>query len=197
VVRVAVLASGRGSNMQALLARLDPTLAQVVLLVANRADAGALALAAKAGVRAEYIAWPKNGRAGFEAALCQLLLAEQIDLICLAGFMRLLSPQFTANWAGKILNIHPSLLPNFPGLQAQAQALAAGVSESGCTVHLVDAGLDSGPIILQTKVPVLATDSEASLAARILVAEHQSYAQAVHLLLAGTRNALAAAQEPA
>ncbi len=110
---------------------------------------------------------------------------QHIDLICLAGFMRLLSSDFNAHWRGRILNIHPSLLPAFPGLHSQRQALRAGVSESGCTVHFVDAGVDSGPVVLQRRVPVLPDDTEETLSARILTEEHRAYPEAVRRVLTG------------
>ncbi len=185
--RLAVLASGRGSNLEALLKAFPPDdpLGRVVLVVSDRRQALALQKAVQAGVEAVYIPWPKGGRAQFEEAALQLLQAHRIDLVLLAGFMRLLSPGFVAAWPGRILNIHPSLLPQFPGLHAQRQALKAGVRETGCTVHFVDEGMDTGPIILQRRVPVLPGDTEESLSARILAEEHQAYPEAVRRVLRG------------
>ncbi|RDI94568.1 phosphoribosylglycinamide formyltransferase [Meiothermus sp. QL-1] len=183
--RLAVFASGRGSNLEALL-RAFPcgdSLGQVVLVVSDKPQAPALERALRAGVEAVHIPW--KGRAGFEEAAHRLLEARRIDLVLLAGFMRILSPEFVARWYGRLLNIHPSLLPAFPGLHAQRQALAAGVSESGCTVHFVDAGVDTGPIVLQRRVPVLPGDTEESLAARILAEEHRAYPEAVRRVLRG------------
>lgn len=183
--RLAVLASGRGSNLQSLLGAFPEghELASVALVVSNREGAQALQRAAQAGVPARYVPWPN--RSAFEREAQQLLDQHRIDVVCLAGFMRLLSAAFTERWAGRILNIHPSLLPEFPGLDAHAQALAAGVSETGCTVHLVDAGVDSGPPILQRRVPVLPGDDVEALAARVLGLEHESYPEALRLLLTG------------
>jgi phosphoribosylglycinamide formyltransferase-1 len=145
-----------------------------------------LDLAAQAGVSTAVLLaqdFPKD-RAGYDAALQAVLVEHRIDLVCLAGFMRLLTAEFTRLWAGRMLNIHPSLLPAFKGLAAQAQALAAGVKIAGCTVHLVTADMDAGPIVLQAAVPVLADDDEASLSARILAAEHQCYPKALAWLAA-------------
>lgn len=184
--RMAVLASGRGSNLQALLTAFPPgdPLGSVVLVISNRATAGALAIAEAHGVAARYIPCGRD-RQGFEQAAAQALDQAGIDLICLAGFMRLLSPAFVERYAGRILNIHPSLLPAFPGLNAQQQALAAGVSVSGCTVHWVDAGVDSGPIVLQRQVPVIPDDTVETLSDRILNEEHRLYPEAVRLVLQG------------
>lgn len=183
--RVAVFASGRGSNLQSLLRAFPPgdALASVVLVVSNRPDAPALERAREAGVTAVHVPWPK--RAAFEAAANERLAEQAVDLVCLAGFMRLLSAEFTERWAGRLINVHPSLLPAFPGLDAHGQAIAAGVRESGCTVHLVDSGVDSGPVILQRKVPVLPGDDADTLAERVLAVEHVAYPTAVRLLLTG------------
>ncbi len=183
--RLAVFASGRGTNLQSLL-RAFPAgdgLASVVLVVSNRPDAPALDRAREAGVTAVYVPWPN--RAAFEAAANDLLVEQAVDVVCLAGFMRLLTAGFTERWAGRLVNVHPSLLPAFPGLDAHGQAIAAGVSESGCTVHLVDAGVDSGPVILQRRVPVLPGDDADALAERVLAVEHEAYPAALRLLLTG------------
>jgi len=194
--RIAVMASGRGSNLEALLKAFPPDnpLGRIVLVISDRREAPALQKAVEAMVQAEYVPWPKSrnpgiayrtGREQFEQVAGQLLHDHRIDLVLLAGFMRLLSPGFVQAWQGRILNIHPSLLPQFPGLYAQRQALEAGVSETGCTVHFVDAGMDTGPIILQRRVPVLPGDTEERLAARILEQEHLAYPEAVSRLLRG------------
>ncbi|MER3483317.1 MAG: phosphoribosylglycinamide formyltransferase [Meiothermus sp.] len=183
--RIAVFASGRGSNLEALLKAFphDNTLGHIVLVVCDNREALALRKAVEADVEAEYVPW--RGREDFEKIALGLLQDHRIDLVLLAGFMRLLSPKFVGEWAGRILNIHPSLLPAFPGLHPQKQALEAGVKESGCTVHFVDEGVDTGPVVLQKRVPVLPGDTEESLAARILGAEHQAYPEAVRMLLVG------------
>jgi len=190
--RLAVLASGRGSNLAALMASFPPGRgvaspaadASVVLVVSDRRDAGALALARDAGVSAVHIAFGRD-REGFEAATQRELERHRVDLIALAGFMRVLSPGFTARWRGRLVNVHPSLLPAFPGLHAVRQALAAGVERSGCTVHFVDAGVDTGPVIERREVPVLPGDDEATLQARIQAMEHEAFPAAVRAVLRG------------
>jgi phosphoribosylglycinamide formyltransferase-1 len=190
-----VLASGRGSNLQALLDAFGPndTLARTVLVVSEREGAPALERARSAGVIARHIAW--TARTGFETELTGLIREHAIDLICLAGFMRLLSTDFVGRFAGRIVNVHPSLLPDFPGLHAHRQALAAGAAESGCSVHFVDAGIDSGPVILQRRVPVLPGDDEAELSDRILAQEHLAYPEAVTLVVTGRASYMAARAE--
>lgn len=186
--RMAAMASGRGSNLEALLKAFphDNPLGRIVLVISDRREALALQKAVEAQIEAEYVPWPKErGREQFERVASQLLRDHRIDLVLLAGFMRLLSPGFVQAWEGRILNIHPSLLPQFPGLHAQRQALEAGVSETGCTVHFVDAGMDTGPIVLQRRVPVLPGDTEETLAARILEQEHLAYPEAVRRVLKG------------
>lgn len=186
--RIAVMASGRGSNLEALLKAFphDNPLGRIVLVISDRREALALQKAVEAQIEAEYVPWPKSrGREQFEQVAGQLLHDHRIDLVLLAGFMRLLSPGFVQAWEGRILNIHPSLLPQFPGLHAQRQALEAGVSETGCTVHFVDAGMDTGPIVLQRRVLVLPGDTEETLAARILEQEHLAYPEAVRRVLKG------------
>jgi len=185
-VRVGVLASGRGSNFESLLdASRDGTLgARVVCLVTDNTEAVALAIAARAGLPA-IVVDPGSRRARLapevEQRIVQALGDHDVQLVCLAGFMRIVGPALLAAFPGAILNIHPSLLPSFPGLDAQAQALAHGVKVSGCTVHFVDAGVDSGPIVLQESVEVLDTDTPETLAARILECEHRIYPRAVRL----------------
>ena len=185
---VGVLVSGRGSNLQALLdacARPESP-ARIAIVLSDREQAPALERAAAAGVPALFLN-PKDfgDRAAYDAALVDELTRRGVGLVCLAGFMRLLSPGFVRAFRGRILNIHPSLLPAFPGLHAQRQALEHGVTVAGATVHFVDEGLDSGPIVLQVAVPVEPGDTEASLAARILVEEHRLYPLAVRLFAEG------------
>lgn len=189
--KIAVMASGRGSNLQSLLDSFGPDheLGRVVLVVSDKPQAQALQRARSAGVEAEFVPW--KDRASFEARVMTLLQECDIDLLCLAGFMRLLSPGFVERFEGRLLNIHPSLLPRFRGLHAHRQALEAGVSESGCTVHFVDAGIDTGRIVLQRRVPVRPGDDEERLAERILEQEHVAYPQAVRLVLAGEGSARA------
>lgn len=181
--RVAVLISGRGSNMTALLeAAADPSYpARIVLVLSNRAGAAGLARAEAAGIPVAVVEsrGHKGDRAGFEAAMQAVLEAHRIGMIALAGFMRVLTEDFTRRWEGRMLNIHPSLLPAFPGLDTHARALAAGVRLHGCTVHLVSAGVDEGPILAQAAVPVLPGDDEAALAARVLEQEHRLYPAAL------------------
>ena len=185
---VGVLASGRGSNLQALLdACASPGYpARIAVVVSDREQAPALERAAAAGVSGVFVN-PKDfgDRAAYDAVVADELRARGVGLVCLAGFMRLLSPAFVRAFHGRILNIHPSLLPAFPGLHAQRQALEHGVKVTGATVHLVDEGLDSGPIVLQAAVPVEPGDTEATLSARILVEEHRLYPAAVRLFAEG------------
>ncbi|MBI2218099.1 MAG: phosphoribosylglycinamide formyltransferase [Candidatus Rokubacteria bacterium] len=180
---VAVLASGRGSNLRAILdaARGDFP-ARVVLVVSDRDHALALQHAERAGVRAVCLD-PKGfpDRAAFDAALGDLVDAAGARLVCLAGYMRLLGRAFVRRFEGRIMNIHPALLPAFPGLHAQRQALDYGVKIAGATVHFVDEGVDTGPIILQSSVPVLDDDTEEALSNRILVEEHRLYPEAIRL----------------
>jgi phosphoribosylglycinamide formyltransferase-1 len=184
--RIAVLASGRGTNLQSILAAFPPgnPLATVALVVSNKQDAGALERARYHGIRGEFVPFGK-AREQFEARVATFFEEEGIDLVCLAGFMRVLSEGFVKRFEGRILNIHPSLLPRFPGLDAPGQALRAGVNESGCTVHFVDAGIDTGPLIVQRSVPVLRHDTVATLSERILQEEHQAYPDAIRQVLTG------------
>lgn len=187
--RIAVFASGRGSNLASLLAAFPPdhAVARVVQVIVNVPGAAAVQRAVAAGVPAATLPWTRGTgeRAGFEAEAQRILDQAGVDLVCLAGFMRILSPAFTNRWRGRILNVHPSLLPAHRGLHPQRRALEAGDTESGCTVHLVDAGVDTGPIVLQRRVPVLPGDDEEALAARILAEEHVAYPDAVRTLLKG------------
>ena len=188
-LRVGVLVSGRGSNLQALLdasARPDYP-AEVVVVLSDRERATALERARAAGVEALYVN-PKDfaDREAFDLALVRELTARRVGLVCTAGFMRILSVAFTRAFAGRAMNIHPSLLPAFPGLHAQRQALDYGVKIAGATVHFLDDGaVDTGPIILQSSVPVQPDDTEDTLAARILTEEHRLYPEAVRLFAEG------------
>lgn len=187
--RVAVLISGRGSNMAALLAAAeDPAYpAEIALVLSNRADAAGLAHAAARGVPTAVVESRafRGDRAGFEAAMEAAIAGAGATIIALAGFMRVLTEGFVARWEARMINIHPSLLPAFPGLDTHARALAAGVRLHGCTVHLVSSGVDEGPILAQAAVPVLPEDTEASLAARVLAEEHRLYPAALGWLAAG------------
>lgn len=187
--RVAILISGRGSNMTALIAAAaaDAFPAEIALVISNRADAPGLATATANGVETLVIESKPFGpdRAGFERLLQAALDAHGIELICLAGFMRLFTAEFVQRWYGRMLNIHPSLLPSFPGLDPHGQALRAGVKISGATVHFVIPETDAGPIVMQGAVPVASDDTAETLAARVLGIEHQIYPQALRLLAAG------------
>lgn len=186
--RTAVLISGGGSNLQALLdaTALPDSSAEIVLVLSNRADAFGLERARKAGVATRVIPhrdYPD--RQAFDAALDTALRDADVELVCLAGFMRLLTAPFVEAWRDRMLNIHPSLLPAFRGLHAQAQALTAGVRAAGCTVHFVRPEMDTGPIVVQGVVPVRHDDDEASLTARILEVEHRCYPLALELVASG------------
>jgi phosphoribosylglycinamide formyltransferase-1 len=186
--RVGVLISGRGSNLQALLdAARDPRYpAEIVSVISNRPGAPGLARAQQAGIPCRTVDHKLfSSREAFEAALDAALREDGVDLVCQAGFMRILTAAHVARWHDRLLNIHPSLLPAFPGLNTHARALAAGVRFHGCTVHVVRAELDAGPIIAQAVVPVLPGDDEAALAARVLAAEHQLYPRALALYAGG------------
>ena len=180
-VRTAVLISGRGSNMEALVAAArDPAYpAEIALVLSNRADAGGLAHARKAGVAAEAVEARPFGsdREAHERALQARLEAHGIELVALAGYMRVLTPWLVGRWRERMLNIHPSLLPHFPGLHTHARALAAGHAQAGCTVHLVTEGVDEGPVLGQAALDVLPHDTAESLALRVLELEHQLYPQ--------------------
>jgi phosphoribosylglycinamide formyltransferase-1 len=184
---VGVLVSGRGSNLQALIdAQKRGELGGAIAVVVSNVE-GALALerAKAAGIPTVFRDHRGKKREEFDAEIVAILRAARVSLVCLAGYMRLLSPLFVRSFPGRILNIHPALLPAFPGLDAQRQALEYGVQVSGATVHLVDEGLDSGPIVLQEAVPVLGNDTADSLSARILETEHRIYPRAVRLMLEG------------
>jgi phosphoribosylglycinamide formyltransferase 1 len=187
--RVAILISGRGSNMAALIkaANADDFPAEIAVVISNRADAMGLALAGAEGIPTVTIESKPFGkdRAAFEAALQSALEAYRIELICLGGFMRLFTAEFVQAWYGKMLNIHPSLLPSFPGLEPHAQALSAGAKVSGATVHFVTPETDAGPIVMQGVVPVRDDDTPEALSARILEIEHRIYPAALRLLAGG------------
>jgi phosphoribosylglycinamide formyltransferase-1 len=187
--RVAVLISGRGSNMAALIeaAKDAGYPAEIVLVVSSEPAAEGLKRAAAAGIRTAVVDHRQFGkdREAFERALQRQLEASGIEIVCLAGFMRILTPWFVGQWQGRLLNIHPALLPAFKGLDTHARALAAGVKQHGATVHFVVPEMDSGPVIAQGAVPVHAGDSEATLAARVLEVEHRIYPQALRLVAEG------------
>jgi phosphoribosylglycinamide formyltransferase 1 len=187
--RVAILISGRGSNMAALIqaAAAEDFPARIVVVISNRSDAGGLETANASGVPTLTIESKPFGkdRAAFEAVLQSALEQHQVDLICLGGFMRLFTAEFVQRWYGRMLNIHPSLLPSFPGLDPQGQALRAGVKISGATVHFVIPQTDAGPILMQGAVAVRDDDTPDALAARILAIEHRIYPEALRLLAGG------------
>jgi phosphoribosylglycinamide formyltransferase 1 len=185
--KVGVLVSGRGSNLQALIdaERRGELGGGIGVVVSNVETAAGLDRARRAGIPAVYCDHRGKRREDFDAEVVAILRGRDVELVCLAGFMRLLSPVFVRAFPGRILNVHPALLPAFPGREAQRQALEHGVKVSGATVHVVDEGLDSGPIVAQEAVPVLCGDSVETLAARILEAEHRVYPRAVRLLLEG------------
>ncbi len=187
--RVAVLISGRGSNMTALIeaAKAQDYPAEIVLVVSNRPEALGLVRARESGISTALIDHMTFGkdREAFERALDAELQAKQIEIVCLAGFMRLLTPWFVDRWSGRMINIHPALLPQFKGLDTHRRALEAGVEEHGATVHFVSVGMDEGPVIVARSVPVLKSDTEATLAARVLEVEHQIYPQALRMMAEG------------
>lgn len=185
--RLGILISGRGSNFLAIADAIaaGKLTAEIAVVISNRADAPGIKRARERGLPA--VALPSQGldRQVYDRTLIAELRQRQVELVCLAGYMRILSGHFIREFPGRILNIHPSLLPAFPGLDAQHQAVVHGVKFSGCTVHFVDEGLDSGPIIQQAVVPVLDQDTAETLAARIITEEHRIYAEAIALILSG------------
>ncbi len=187
-LRVGVLASGRGSNLQAIIdasaeGRID---AHVVCVVSDVADAHALERARKHGISALHVSpGDYGGKREYEARICRYLKEKEVELLCLAGYMRIVGPCLLGEFPGRILNIHPALLPSFPGLHGQRQALEHGVKFSGCTVHFVDKGVDTGPVVIQAVVPVLDDDTEETLSARILSEEHKIYPQAIQFFAEG------------
>lgn len=187
-LRLGVLASGGGTNLQSIIDRCaDSSLAaEIVLVLCNKPGAGALERAARAGIATatlDHRDFPD--RESFDRAMVARLQAAGVDLVVLAGFMRIITPVFIAAFPGRIMNIHPALLPAFPGLHVQRQALEYGARFAGCTVHFVDGGVDTGPIIIQAVVPVLEDDTEQDLAARILEQEHRIYPRAIQLFAEG------------
>jgi phosphoribosylglycinamide formyltransferase-1 len=187
-LKLGVLISGRGSNLQALIdAAADPSFpAAPALVLSNKPDAEGLQRAAAAGIPTSVLRHKDFAdKESFERAMDAALRGHGVELVCLAGFMRLLSPWFVETWADRLINIHPSLLPAFPGLDTHARALAAGVRLHGCTVHFVRTGIDDGPILTQAAVPVLPGDTAASLAERVLEQEHRCYTLAVRLIAEG------------
>jgi phosphoribosylglycinamide formyltransferase 1 len=187
--RVAVLISGRGSNMAALIeaAKTDDFPAEIALVVSNRADAAGLAQAGDQGVRTALIDHRKFGedREAFERTLDETLRANRIEIVCLAGFMRVLTPWFVARWSGRLLNIHPALLPHFKGLDTHRRAIEAGAKRHGATVHFVVAEIDAGPIVAQEAIDVRDNDTEAALAKRVLEIEHRLYPRALREVAEG------------
>jgi phosphoribosylglycinamide formyltransferase-1 len=186
--RIGVLLSGRGSNFVALAdsiaaGRIPGT--EIVMVISNREGAPGLALAEARGIKAKAIPSKGLAREEYDRLAVEELRKANVDLVCLAGFMRLLSPYFVATYPQRILNIHPSLLPSFPGLEASRQALEYGVKFTGCTVHLVDENLDAGPIVTQAIVSVRDEDTDETLSARILAEEHRIYTEAVRLIVSG------------
>ncbi len=183
-IKIAVLASGRGSNFTALIenSKKKSSLFQISLLISDKENAGVLETAKKENIPSYYIN-PKDfsDKKLYEKKMVEIIEEHNCDLVCLAGYMRILSPTFLESWGKDVLNIHPSLLPSFPGLNAQKQAIDYGVKFSGCTVHFVDEGMDTGLIIGQRVVPVLDSDDEKSLSERILKEEHILYTEAVNL----------------
>jgi len=189
--RVAILISGRGSNMAALIeAAKDKSYpAEIVLVVSNIADAGGLAIARENGIPTKIIEHSRFGRnrEGFERELNKILVEHRVEIVCLAGFMRLLTPWFVGQWQGRMLNIHPALLPEFKGLDTHARALKAGAKRHGATVHLVVPEMDSGPILVQASVPVEIGDTPDTLAARVIKVEHRIYPAALRALALGDK----------
>ena len=185
--KLGILLSGRGSNFEAIAAsvRSGTIPAEIAIVVSNRPEAIGLEAARALGLNAVCISSKGVSRDSYDRLLADEMARRAVDLVCLAGFMRVLGPSFIRAFEGRILNIHPSLLPAFPGLDAQARALAYGVRVSGCTVHFVDEGLDSGAIVSQAAVPVEESDTVESLSQRILEAEHRTYPEAIAFVLAG------------
>ena len=186
--RIGVLLSGRGSNFEALAESVSAGRipgAEIAVVISNKPDAAGLEKAKARGIPARAIQSKGLEREVYDRQVAAVLQEYRVDLICLAGYMRLLSPYFVAAFPERILNIHPSLLPAFPGLESQKQALEHGVKFAGCTVHFVDENLDAGPIILQAVVPVLDNDDERALSERILKEEHRIYSEAVKIVLEG------------
>ena len=186
-MRLGILISGRGSNFEAIANQIARTKldAEIAVVISNRANAPGLEIARERGIPMRVIASAGRERETYDKLLIEELKTHEVEVVCLAGFMRLLSAGFIRAFPDRVLNIHPSLLPAFPGLDAQRQALEYGARITGCTVHFVDEFLDSGPIVIQTAVPILDTDTIESLSARILVQEHVIYARAIQYIVEG------------
>jgi phosphoribosylglycinamide formyltransferase-1 len=189
-LRIGVLASGRGSNLQAIIDACEcgKIRGAVAVVVADKKDAYALARAEKHRIDGVFVDPAGKSRAEFDREIDRVLSAHNVDLVCLAGYMRLLGPEFVKKYYGRLMNIHPALLPSFPGLHGQRDALEHGVKVSGCTVHFVDEKTDHGPVIIQKCVPVLEGDTEKTLSERILEREHEAYPEAVRLYAEGRLN---------
>jgi len=185
--RLGILLSGRGSNFEAIADNVTSgkISAEIAVVISNKPNARGLASARERGLATEFISSKGMEREEYDRKAVALLKQYEVDLVCLAGFMRLLSAYFVTQFPNRILNIHPSLLPSFPGLEAQQQALEHGVKYSGCTVHFVDERLDAGPILVQATVPIRDDDTEETLSARILKEEHRIYSEAINLVLSG------------
>jgi phosphoribosylglycinamide formyltransferase-1 len=183
--KLGILLSGRGSNFEAIARNVQAGKipAEIAVVISNRADAPGLARARQMNLQTRFVPSEGKSREAYDREVVAVLKQFQVDLVCLAGFMRILSPYFVREFPQHILNIHPALLPAFPGKDAQKQALEAGVKFTGCTVHIVDEGVDTGPIVCQAVVPVLDNDTVETLSARILEEEHRIYSEAVCLLL--------------
>lgn len=185
--RLAILLSGRGSNFEAIAEAVNTGRiadAEIVAVISDVPEARGLAIARERGFPAFPVSRGDESRSNHEKGILRILDDARPDLICLAGYMRVLSPGFVGRWRGRILNIHPSLLPRYSGLSPQKRALESGDAETGCTVHFVDEGVDSGPAVLQKRVPILAGDTEETLSARILDQEHEAYPEAISKVLA-------------
>lgn len=185
---IGILLSGRGSNFEAIAKNVASGKienARIAIVISNRSDSGGIATAQRLGLETAIILSKGRSREEHDREMVATLRQHHVDLVCLAGYMRLLSPWFVKQFPQRILNIHPSLLPAFPGLEAQQQAFAYGVKIAGCTVHFVDEELDHGPIIVQKAVPVLESDDEHTLSARILEQEHIAYSEAINMVLSG------------
>lgn len=183
--KLGILLSGRGSNFEAIARNVQAGKipAEIAIVISNKEDALGLARAKEMGLATCFIPSKGKEREAFDREVVAVLKERQVDVVCLAGFMRILSPYFIREFSRRILNIHPALLPSFPGVEAQKQALEYGVKFTGCTVHIVDEGVDTGPVVCQAVVPVLDEDTAETLAARILKEEHRIYSEAVCLLV--------------
>ncbi len=183
--KLGILLSGRGSNFEAIARNVQAGQipAEIAIVISNKEEAPGLARAKEMGLATRFIASKGKEREAFDREVVAVLKEHQVDLVCLAGFMRILSPYFIREFPRRILNIHPALLPSFPGVEAQKQALEYGVKFTGCTVHIVDEGVDTGPVVCQAAVPILDDDTVETLSARILKEEHRIYSEAVCLLV--------------